>query len=139
MKTKKEEENEEENDPLMRLLFLLMGKKKCSTKEKKILNKRFKKQQKEESIKYKIYKEDQQFKRCTSGANFVLQFCILPHPVHPTCVKEGVFACPVDRSVKNGLLPCLECILKLIIYKNMKTFELSNDPNTYIFSLLNEF
>ena len=126
-----ENEEEEENDPLMRLLFLLLDKKKSSTKEKKILNKRFKKQQKEESIEYKLSKEDQQFKRCTAGVNFVLQFCIWPHLVHSTCIKEGVFTCPVDRSVKNGLLPCLECITKSIIFKNMKTFILSNDPNTF--------
>ena len=132
-----EEQSENEDGDLMRLLFLLLGKKKSSKKEKKKLNRRFKKQQKEENIEYKLSKEDQQFKRCTAGANFVLQFGICPHPVHPTCVKDDVFTCPIDRSVKNGLLPCLEFIPKSIIFKNSKTFELSNDPNTLGESAIN--
>ena len=121
----------------MRLLLMMLGKKKSSKKDKLILNKRFKKQQKDENIEYKLSKEDQQFKRCTAGANFVLQFGICPHPVHPTCVKEGVFTCPIDRSIKNGLLPCLECMPKSVIFKNIKTFELNNDPNTLVESAIN--
>ena len=131
-----EEEKEEESD-FMKFLIRLLGMKKSSKREKLKLNKSFKKQQREENIEYKLSKENQQFKRCTAGANFIIQFGICQHPVHPSCIKEDVFTCPIDRSVKNGLLPCLDMMPKSIIFKNMKTFELNDDQNTLGESAIN--
>lgn len=131
-----EDEEEEESRALMALLSLLTGRNTSSKKDKSKLKKIFKKQQREENIEYKLSKEDQQFKRCTAGANFIIQFGICQHPVHPSCVQEDVFTCPIDRSVKNCLLPCLNQLPKSIIFKNLKTFEL-NDQNILSESAIN--
>lgn len=47
-------------------------------------------------------------KRCTDGNNFVIQFSICQHPIHQSCVNQRYFKCPIDRSLKNGFLPCID-------------------------------
>lgn len=47
-------------------------------------------------------------KRCTEGNNFIIQFSLCQHPIHPSCVTRKWFQCPIDRSVKNGFLPCID-------------------------------
>lgn len=51
-------------------------------------------------------------KRFTAGANFVLQFQICQHLLHPNCIDSRLYNCPIDRSLKNGFLPCLDRIPK---------------------------
>ena len=56
-------------------------------------------------------KEKRDTKRCTSGANFIIQFSMCMHPVHLECCDHsGYFKCPVDRSLKNCLLPSIDTI-----------------------------
>lgn len=67
---------------------------------------------KEMRKRHQILKEKDQrrYKRCTVGSNFVIQFGICPHPLHPHCVTEKEFKCPLCKSYKNGFLPCISSI-----------------------------
>ncbi|KAK8881373.1 hypothetical protein M9Y10_004109 [Tritrichomonas musculus] len=47
-------------------------------------------------------------KRCTVENNFIIQFSLCQHPLHPSCVNRSCFKCPIDRSLRNGFLPRLD-------------------------------
>lgn len=51
-------------------------------------------------------------RRITAGANFVVQFSLCQHLIHPKCAESDVFHCPIDRTVKNGFLPCFDALQK---------------------------
>ena len=76
-------------------------------RNRKIIKKEHR-QQKLIEMKKKIVKQ----KRYAAGANFILQFSICQHLVHPKCVESEVFQCPIDRTIKNGFLPNLNSIQK---------------------------
>lgn len=52
-----------------------------------------------------------EMKRCTSELNIIVQFSMCMHLVHLKCCNhKDNFQCPVDRSLKNCLLPCIDSI-----------------------------
>ena len=65
--------------------------------------------------------EKKEFKRCTAGANFIVQFSMCKHPVHMNCCPDKFkqFNCPIDRSIKNSLLPCIDSIPISAIFKKL--------------------
>lgn len=85
--------------------------------------------QKEENNNYRNETKNNDFKRCTFGANFIIQFGVCQHPVHQKCVKEMQFTCPIDRSIKKCLLPSIETIPKTVIFKDLNKLELNLDDN----------
>ena len=60
-----------------------------------------------------------------TGANFTIQFGICQHLVHPDCVQRKGFKCPIDRSIKNGFLPCLDGLTKADFFINSETTEIN--------------
>ena len=99
-----EEEEEEEyfETALQRRQAMLADLRK---KQKARLEKRRQKQEEEEE-------EEGMPKRISAGANFVIQFGICQHHLHPSCVNSKEFICPMDRTTKNGFLPCLSDLPK---------------------------
>ncbi|KAK8864994.1 hypothetical protein M9Y10_010522 [Tritrichomonas musculus] len=58
-------------------------------------------------------------KHCSIGNNFVIQFGICQHPIHPNCVNNDKFSeCPIDRSNKNGFLPMIDNLPKEVIFNS---------------------
>ncbi|KAK8850134.1 hypothetical protein M9Y10_018246 [Tritrichomonas musculus] len=113
-------------------------KERIAKKKTKSYSHILKKYQREEHEKYLKQMEKKEFKRCSAGANYVLQFNLCQHSVHPDCVKDIPFTCPIDRSKKNCLLPSLDMIPKTVIFKDLNSFELNEDlplPKSAIVSI----
>ncbi|KAK8880615.1 hypothetical protein M9Y10_003297 [Tritrichomonas musculus] len=80
----------------------------------------------------KSIQEKRLMKRCTSGANFIIQFSMCMHPVHLKCCNHiNNFTCPVDRSMKNCLLPCINSIPPSSL---LKSFNNSEDEHNELLS-----
>lgn len=73
--------------------------------------------QKERKNQRQNKSEKSGMKRFTVGANYVVQFGICPHPVHPKCIHGEKFKCPLCKSFKNGFLPYIDSIPKKELFK----------------------
>ncbi|KAK8841018.1 hypothetical protein M9Y10_027855 [Tritrichomonas musculus] len=78
-------------------------------------------------------------KQLTPGNLFVIQFGICQHLVHPDCVNEDDFTCPIDRSFKNGFLPNIDDLSKNAIYADRNSFELSNELKDSLNLFINKY
>lgn len=80
---------------------------------------------KEKKAQKLLHKKDDQneLKRCTVGANYIIQFGICPHPIHPQCVKTEEFKCPLCKAYKNGFLPYIDSIPKHKLFLNGKVVD----------------
>ena len=114
-------------DAIYRSLAEDIVNEKLAKKKTKKYSRILKKYQRKEHEKYLKQMETKEFKRCSAGANYVLQFNLCQHSVHPDCVKDIPFTCPIDRSKKNCLLPSLDMIPKTVIFKHLNSFELNED------------
>lgn len=111
---------------------------RITQKKSKRANVNLKNYIKNEKEKFIKSSENRQFKRCTVGANFVLQFNLCQHPVHQKCAKGVPYTCPVDRSIKNSFLPSIDLIPIKKIFKDLKTFELyPEDKDSLHYSIIN--
>lgn len=118
-------QNEEEYQMyyLMRQLILESYRSKLRDFEEKKTRRQYKQKMiayKENVIDSEAYKNgvSENERMITAGKNFVLQFSICQHPVHPTCINEKVFSCPIDRSRRNGFLPAIDGIRNKRIFKD---------------------
>ena len=123
-----EEEAAERQNTFTMILNTILEQQIQQSKKKRLTStfvKKFDEFNKKEKEEIKRLNDKDEFKRSTIGANFILQFGICQHPVHLNCVKDKVFTCPIDRSVKNALLPSIEDIPKSVVFNSNEPLALS--------------
>lgn len=58
----------------------------------------------------------------TYGLNYMIQFSACQHLIHSSCTtSRPLFSCPIDRTQKNGLLPCFDGFPKELILQDNDT------------------
>lgn len=115
LQTTDEQEDVQAYLRIIPLLARALSAEKKSLDFRKNLSK--KKQEHDQYLKELNTMEITRPKIAPPGWNYVLQFSICQHPLHPSCIEQEVYECPIDRSMKNAFLPDLANILPEDMYK----------------------
>ena len=139
MLSKLNELDDHEEDELQSQIYSIMFDPDLLNQESRHLKKQQRKvleEEKQERLELKKSEEEKIMKlkdpetgkieverRCTAGNNFVIQFGICQHLVHPECVNKDAFKCPIDRSFKNSFLPALDILTKESLFKESANYD----------------